>query len=60
MRRPRSIWMSDNVANSLELLELYLELILARFGLLEISSKDSVPPEGLEEAIASIVYAAPR
>ena len=47
---------------SLELIELYLELILARFGLLEVTSSTSSkePDEGVREAISSIVYASPR
>ena len=45
---------------SLELLELYLELILARFGLLEATTKAKEPEEGVREAVSSIVYAAPR
>ena len=46
--------------DSLELLELYLELILARFGLLEATTKAKEPEEGVREAVSSIVYAAPR
>lgn len=40
----------------LEVLELYCELLLARTGLLEVKECDP----GLEEAIKSIIYAAPR
>ncbi|KAH0537717.1 hypothetical protein FGG08_005524 [Glutinoglossum americanum] len=40
----------------LEILELYCELLLARIGLLEAKECDP----GLEEAIKSIIYAAPR
>lgn len=40
----------------LEILELYCELLLARVGLLE--AKDCDP--GLEEAVVSLLYAAPR
>ena len=47
---------SDITTELLEILELYCELILARIGLLE--AKDCDP--GLEEAIKSIIYAAPR
>lgn len=47
---------SDITTELLEVLELYCELILARIGLLE--GKDCDP--GLEEAIKSIIYAAPR
>jgi len=42
----------------LELLELYCELVLARFGLLELSGKE--PDPGISEGICSIVHAAPR
>ena len=47
---------SDITTELLEILELYCELILARIGMLE--AKDCDP--GLEEAIKSIIYAAPR
>ena len=47
---------SDIDTELLEILELYCELLLARTGLLE--AKDCDP--GLEEAIKSIIYAAPR
>jgi vacuolar protein sorting-associated protein IST1 len=40
----------------LEILELYCELLLARIGLLEAKECDP----GLEEAVKSIIYAAPR
>ena len=47
---------SDITTELLEVLELYCELLLARTGLME--AKDCDP--GLEEAIKSIIYAAPR
>jgi vacuolar protein sorting-associated protein IST1 len=40
----------------LEILELYCELLLARIGLLEAKECDP----GLEEAVKSVIYAAPR
>src|SRR5438874_12258790 len=40
----------------LEILELYCELLLARVGLLDAKECDP----GLEEAVKSIIYAAPR
>ncbi|EPS35479.1 hypothetical protein H072_11153 [Dactylellina haptotyla CBS 200.50] len=40
----------------LEILELYCELLLARIGLIEAKEVDP----GLEEAIQSVIYAAPR
>ena len=46
--------------NSMELLELYLELILARWNLLDLNAKDKVPDEGVREAVCAVVYAAPR
>ena len=47
---------SDINTELLEILELYCELLLARAGLLE--GKECDP--GLEEAVRSIIYAAPR
>ncbi|KAF8600869.1 DUF292-domain-containing protein [Ceratobasidium sp. AG-I] len=42
----------------LELLELYCELLIARFGLLDMNSRE--PDPGVKEGICSIIYAAPR
>ncbi|KAK4051897.1 Vacuolar protein sorting-associated protein ist1 [Microbotryomycetes sp. JL201] len=47
----------DMMVELLEVLELYCELLLARFGLLEVN-KDIDP--GVEEAVTGIIYAAPR
>ena len=47
---------SDITTELLEVLELYCELLLARIGLLEAKECDP----GLEEAVKSIIYAAPR
>ena len=47
---------SDVTTELLEILELYCELLLARTGLLEAKECDP----GLEEAIKSLIYAAPR
>ena len=47
---------SDITTELLEVLELYCELLLARTGLMEAKECDP----GLEEAIKSIIYAAPR
>ncbi|KZF25169.1 DUF292-domain-containing protein [Xylona heveae TC161] len=54
--RVENIIRSDIDTELLEILELYCELLLARIGLLE--GKDCDP--GLEEAVKSIIYAAPR
>lgn len=54
--RVENIIRSDITTELLEILELYCELILARIGLLEAKECDP----GLEEAIKSIIYAAPR
>ncbi len=54
--RVENIIRSDINTELLEVLELYCELLLARTGLME--SKDCDP--GLEEAVKSIIYAAPR
>ena len=47
---------SDIQSELLEILELYCELLLARTGLMEAKECDP----GLEEAVKSIIYAAPR
>ena len=47
---------SDIDSELLEILELYCELLIARIGLLEAKECDP----GLEEAVKSIIYAAPR
>ena len=54
--RVENIIRSDITTELLEVLELYCELLLARTGLLEAKECDP----GLEEAIKSIIYAAPR
>lgn len=54
--RVENIIRSDITAELHEILELYCELILARAGLLEGPTCDP----GLEEAIKSIIYAAPK
>ncbi|KAF9011051.1 regulator of Vps4 activity in the MVB pathway-domain-containing protein [Cyathus striatus] len=42
----------------LELLELYCELLLARFGLLDQNTRE--PDPGVNEAVCSVIHAAPR
>ncbi|KAG6810915.1 hypothetical protein H0H92_009845 [Tricholoma furcatifolium] len=42
----------------LELLELYCEMLLARFGLLDQTSRD--PDVGIKESVCNIIHAAPR
>ncbi|KAK7058647.1 Vacuolar protein sorting-associated protein ist1 [Paramarasmius palmivorus] len=42
----------------LELLELYCELLLARFGVLDQNARE--PDPGVSEGVCSIIYAAPR
>ncbi|MCJ1473653.1 hypothetical protein MMC13_002304 [Lambiella insularis] len=54
--RVENIIRSDITTELLEILELYCELLLARIGLLEAKECDP----GLEEAVKSIIYAAPR
>ena len=54
--RVENIIRSDISTELLEILELYCELLLARIGLLEAKECDP----GLEEAVKSIIYAAPR
>ncbi|KAL4252483.1 IST1 family protein [Abortiporus biennis] len=48
----------DIYVELLELLELYCEILIARFGLLDISSRE--PDPGVAESVCSIIYAAPR
>ncbi|GAB1319076.1 Vacuolar protein sorting-associated protein ist1 [Madurella fahalii] len=55
--RVENIIRSDIITELHEMLELYCELLLARAGLLE-SSPQCDP--GLEEAVKSIIYAAPK
>ena len=54
--RVENIIRSDIQTELLEILELYCELLLARTGLMEAKECDP----GLEEAVKSIIYAAPR
>src|ERR1700712_986400 len=54
--RVENIIRSDMNTELLEILELYCELLSARAGLLEAKECDP----GLEEAVKSIMYAAPR
>ena len=54
--RVENIIRSDIISELHELLELYCELLLARAGLLE----GPVCDPGLEEAVKSIIYAAPK
>ncbi|KAG6008358.1 hypothetical protein E4U21_004562 [Claviceps maximensis] len=54
--RVENIIRSDITSELHEMLELYCELLLARAGLME----SSVCDPGLEEAIKSIIYAAPK
>jgi vacuolar protein sorting-associated protein IST1 len=54
--RVENIIRSDLTTELLEILELYCELLLARAGLLEAKECDA----GLEEAVKSILFAAPR
>jgi vacuolar protein sorting-associated protein IST1 len=54
--RVENIIRSDLNTELLEILELYCELLIARAGLLEAKECDP----GLEEAVKSIIYAAPR
>ena len=68
--RVENIIHTDITVELMEILELYSELLLARAGLLDVRdknikeglvSKDSMDEAtGLEEAAASIIYAAPR
>lgn len=54
--RVENIIRSDLTTELLEVLELYCELLLARVGLMEPKECDP----GLEEAVKSLIYSAPR
>jgi vacuolar protein sorting-associated protein IST1 len=54
--RVEGIIRSDILCELYEILELYCELLLARVGMMEAATCDP----GLEEAVKSIMYAAPR
>jgi vacuolar protein sorting-associated protein IST1 len=62
--RVENIIHTDVTVELMEILELYAELLQARAGLLDIRDKnikEGLPEDtGLEEAAASIIYAAPR
>lgn len=68
--RVENIIHTDITVELMEILELYTELLLARAGLLDVRDKNvkegtggataGEDPTGLEEAAASIIYAAPR
>ncbi|KAF8527594.1 DUF292-domain-containing protein [Hysterangium stoloniferum] len=48
----------DIYVELLELIELYCELLIARFGLLEISARE--PDPGIYEGVTCVIHAAPR
>ncbi|KAI0778674.1 DUF292-domain-containing protein [Trametes elegans] len=48
----------DVYVELLELLELYCELLISRFGLLDQSTRE--PDPGVSEGVCAIIYAAPR
>ncbi|PIL31496.1 hypothetical protein GSI_06198 [Ganoderma sinense ZZ0214-1] len=48
----------DIYVELLELLELYCELLIARFGLLDQNTRE--PDAGVSEGVCAIIYAAPR
>ncbi|XP_052807729.1 IST1 homolog [Mya arenaria] len=55
--RVEHIIREDYIVEAMELLEMYCDLLLARFGLVQ-TQKELDP--GLEEAISSLIWAAPR
>lgn len=55
--RVEHIIREDYLVEAMELLEMYCDLLLARFGMIQ-TQKDLDP--GLEESIASIIWATPR
>ncbi|KAI0830804.1 DUF292-domain-containing protein [Trametes gibbosa] len=48
----------DVYVELLELLEMYCELLIARFGLLDQSTRE--PDPGVSEGVCAVIYAAPR
>jgi len=56
--RVESMINEDIHVELLELLELYCELLIARFGILDINSRE--PDPQISEAVCSIIHAAPR
>ncbi|KAH9858291.1 DUF292-domain-containing protein [Lenzites betulinus] len=48
----------DVYVELLELLEMYCELLIARFGLLDQSARE--PDPGVSEGVCAVIYAAPR
>ncbi|KAI0308062.1 DUF292-domain-containing protein [Multifurca ochricompacta] len=56
--KAESIINEDIYLELLELLELYCELLIARFGLVELNMRE--PDPAVSEGICSIIYAAPR
>ncbi|KAF7302637.1 hypothetical protein HMN09_00898200 [Mycena chlorophos] len=56
--KTESVINEDIHVELLELLELYCELLLARFGLLEQTARE--PDPGIAEAVASVIHGAPR
>ena len=57
LSRVEHIVREDYLVEAMELLEMYCDLLLARFGLIQTQKELDA---GLEEAIASIIWAAPR
>ncbi|KAI9224741.1 regulator of Vps4 activity in the MVB pathway-domain-containing protein [Blastocladiella britannica] len=55
--RVENVIREDNTSEALEVLELYCELLLARFSLIESMA---VPDAGILEAVHTLIYAAPR
>ncbi|KAI0274909.1 regulator of Vps4 activity in the MVB pathway-domain-containing protein [Gloeopeniophorella convolvens] len=53
-----SIIHEDVYLELLELLELYCELLLARFGLVDLNTRE--PDSAVSEGVCSVIYAAPR
>ncbi|KAL9615642.1 MAG: hypothetical protein Q9160_009358 [Pyrenula sp. 1 TL-2023] len=58
--RVENIIQTDITVEVMEILELYAELLLARAGLIDRVKDEGEMDTGLEEASASIIYAAPR
>ena len=58
--RVETVLREEALLRAFDLLELYLELISVRAGLLEkVGAGDAAPPD-MQEALSSVVYAAPR
>lgn len=53
-------YLLEQMIELLELMELYCELLIARFGLLDLQTDSGAPDPGVAEAVSGIIHAATR